>query len=92
MQVNDVFDINEKDFTFSAAFTLSFAWTDTNMWSECSGENDELDSGECQWVWRPEVSGVGSGLVSSVLLYLLTRLSHYSLSALLEKCKRDLGS
>ena len=80
VQVNDVFDINEKDFTFSAAFTLSFAWTDANMWSECSGENDELDSGECQWVWRPEVSGVGSGLVSSVLLYLLTRLSHYSLS------------
>ena len=89
VQVNDVFDINEKDFTFSAAFTLSFAWTDANMWSECSGEDDELDSGECQWVWRPEVSGVGSGLVSSVLFYLLTRLSHYSLSALLEKCKRD---
>ena len=55
VQVNDVFDINEKDFTFSAAFTLSFAWTDANMWSECSGEDDELDSGECQWVWRPEV-------------------------------------
>ena len=29
---------------------------------------------------RIQVSGVGSGLVSSVLLYLLTRLSHYSLS------------
>ena len=26
---------------------------------------------------RIQVSGVGSGLVSSVLLYLLTRLSHY---------------
>ena len=90
VQVNDVFDINEKDFTFSAAFTLSFAWTDANMWSECSGENDELDSGECQWVWRPEVSGVGSGLVSSVLLYLLTRLSHYSLSQPFWKNAREI--
>ena len=53
MHVNDVFDINEKEFTFQAAFTLSFAWTDENMWSDCMGMDGEVDEGVCQWVWRP---------------------------------------
>ena len=53
MQVNDVFDINEREFTFQAAFTLSFAWTDENMWADCMGTDDEVDEGVCQWVWRP---------------------------------------
>ena len=54
MQVNDIYDINEKEFTFQAGFTLSFAWTDYNMWSDCKGDNEEIDTGECQWNWRPE--------------------------------------
>ena len=56
MQINDVFNINEQEFTFEAAFTLSFAWTDFNMWSDCSAEGDDIDAGECQWNWRPEPS------------------------------------
>lgn len=56
VQVNDVYDINEKEFTFETAFTLSFAWTDYNMWSDCYAQDDEIDTGECQWVWHPEPS------------------------------------
>ncbi|QDZ18215.1 ligand-gated ion-channel protein [Chloropicon primus] len=54
IQIDDVYDINEKDFTFQAAFTLSFAWTDQNMWSDCLAEDEDIDQGECRWVWRPE--------------------------------------
>ncbi len=61
VQVNDIFDIDEKEFTFQASLSLSIAWTDWNMWSSCYGEGQSVEeviqqNQECNWVWTPEIN------------------------------------
>ena len=61
VNVVNVYDINEEDYTFEALFEVNLMWTDVTAWVTCKAEIleegvvDDAGSGSCRHLWRPSL-------------------------------------
>ena len=43
-------------FEFKATFDVVMHWSDENIWTECQAGGEDVDRGECKYVWKPTLS------------------------------------
>ena len=53
--IDSVYNIDEKDYSYEAQFTLIFVWSDLDMWVSCQESTDgsQPEKEKCQYAWRP---------------------------------------
>ena len=69
VEVNEIFDIDEKKFVFSAKLTVTTSWSDPSVFQDCKDDPMDpsgSDAGGCPFFWRPRFHWVNSRNLDSV--------------------------